>query len=58
MTSGPDSLQRRRKDGIGTAEDVAAVVRLLAGDAAAHVTGRIIRLQSSGVVENLISELV
>ncbi len=43
---------------IGTAEDVAAVVRLLAGDAAAHVTGRIIRLQSSGVVENLISELV
>ena len=41
---------------IGTPEDVAAVVRLLSGDAAAHVTGRIIRLQSNGVVDNLIAE--
>lgn len=38
---------------IGTPQDVAAVVRLLSGDAAAHVTGRIIRLQSDGVVQDL-----
>jgi 3-oxoacyl-[acyl-carrier protein] reductase len=34
---------------IGTPQDVAAMVRLLCGDAAARVTGRIIRLQSDGV---------
>ena len=38
---------------IGTPQDVADVVRLLSGDAAAHLTGRIIRLQSNGVVEDL-----
>jgi 3-oxoacyl-[acyl-carrier protein] reductase len=37
---------------IGTPQDVADVVRLLSGDAAAHVTGRIIRLQSNGVVQD------
>lgn len=42
---------------IGTPQDVAAVVRLLSGDAAARVTGRIIRLQSDGVVDNLMTEL-
>ena len=38
--------------------DVAAVVRLLSGDGAASITGRIIRIQSEGVVENLKTELV
>jgi NAD(P)-dependent dehydrogenase (short-subunit alcohol dehydrogenase family) len=42
---------------IGTPQEVAAVVRLLSGDAAASVTGRIIRLQSNGVVDNLMTEL-
>jgi 3-oxoacyl-[acyl-carrier protein] reductase len=42
---------------IGTPQDVAAVVRLLAGDAAASVTGRIIRIQSHGVVDDLMTEL-
>ena len=42
---------------IGTPQDVAAVVRLLSGDAAANVSGRIIRLQSDGVVDNLMAEL-
>lgn len=42
---------------IGTPQDVAAVVRLLSGDGAARVTGRIIQLQAAGVVDNLKTEL-
>lgn len=42
---------------IGAPEDVAAVVRLLSGDVVANVTGRIVRLQSEGAVENLKTEL-
>ena len=38
-------------------EDVAAVVRLLCGAAAAGITGRIVRIQSEGVVESLKREL-
>ena len=38
---------------IGTPQEVAAVVRLLLGDAAAGVTGRVLRIQSNGVVDNL-----
>jgi len=38
-------------------EDLAHVVRLLCTDAAAGITGRIIRMQSQGTVENLRKEL-
>ena len=38
-------------------EDLAIVVRLLCGDAAASITGRIIRIQAEGAVENLKIEL-
>ena len=38
-------------------EDLASVVRLLCTDAAAGITGRIIRIQSEGEVENLKREL-
>ena len=37
--------------------DLAIVVRLLCGDAAASITGRIIRIQSEGAIENLKIEL-
>jgi len=39
------------------AEDLASVVRLLCTDAAAGITGRIVRMQSEGTVENLRKEL-
>jgi 3-oxoacyl-[acyl-carrier protein] reductase len=38
-------------------EDLAVVVRLLCQDAARSITGRVIRIQSEGVVENLEREL-
>ena len=38
-------------------EDLAVVVRLLCQDAARSITGRVIRIQSEGVVDNLKSEL-
>jgi 3-oxoacyl-[acyl-carrier protein] reductase len=38
-------------------EDLASIVRLLCTDAAAGVTGRIIRIQSEGAVESLKREL-
>ena len=38
-------------------EDLAVVVRLLCEDAARSITGRIIRIQSEGMVDNLKSEL-
>ena len=43
--------------GLARPEDVAVVVRLLCGDAAAGITGRIVRIQFEGVVERLKSEL-
>ena len=58
MTSGPRLVAASPGGRLGTPEDVAAVVRLLSGDAAAHVTGRIIRLQSNGVVEDLTQLLI
>ena len=38
-------------------EDLAVVVRLLCDDVAGSITGRIVRIQSEGVVEKLKSEL-
>ena len=43
---------------IGTPQDVATVVRLLSEDAAAMITGRIIRIQAEGVMATLAKELV
>lgn len=42
---------------ISAPQDVAAVVRLLCAGIAASINGRIIRLQSTGVVEGLMNEL-
>jgi 3-oxoacyl-[acyl-carrier protein] reductase len=42
---------------IGTPQEVATMVRLLSGDAAAGITGRIIRLQATGVADSLMNEL-
>jgi len=38
-------------------DDLASVVRLLCADAAAGITGRIIRIQAAGVVDGLKREL-
>ena len=53
-----DSLASASPTGrLARPEDVAAVVRLLCGDDAAAITGRIVRIQSKGVVANLKTEL-
>jgi 3-oxoacyl-[acyl-carrier protein] reductase len=53
-----DSLASASPTGrLARREDVAAVVRLLCRDDAADITGRLIRIQSEGVVANLRTEL-
>lgn len=42
---------------LARSDDLASIVRLLCSDAAAGITGRIIRIQSEGVVESLKREL-